>query len=253
MFASTKDACERIVKLPAPILFLDTCIFLDILRTPYRKNISPDNISSALAISQLADSEPPKIWLITNETVHGELEANIENVKKELTCETEKQEKIHDKFIRCANATFKQNFQHGQKVTQLQLSDHLQSLSNNIMRKCLVIRVEDSHSLGAMDRIRKYLAPASKGKQEAKDCEIFEAFLDVSKKIREGGVTEKIFFITSNTKDYGNPSDSFVKSEFCQISATYVNNLSWALSEVSAVRPKHAAQSAGTRKSSAGA
>ncbi len=232
MFISIKEACERIADLPAPILFLDTCIFLDIIRTPHRDNIPYDNISSALAIANLSNDNPPKLWLITNETVHGELEANIENVKIELLREIKKQEEKREKLINCVNILFNKEFPYGQKLARLQLDDHLENFSKNIMQKCLVAQIEDTHSVKAMHRVRKCLPPARKGKQEAKDCEILEAFLDLAKQIRANGVTEKIFFITSNTDDYGKPDSLRVKDEFNQINAGYINNLSWALFEI---------------------
>jgi hypothetical protein len=232
VFIPTKEACDLIITHPAPVLFLDTCIFLDIIRTPHREEISSNNILSAISITNLSGRNSPRFWLITNETVHGEFEANIANVKTELMRDIKKQEEKREKFIRCVNATLGQEFQHGHRLMQLQLDNHLENLSKKIMQESLKLRVEEMHSVKAMHRVRKCLAPARKGKQEAKDCEILEAFLDFSQQIRAEGINEKIFFITSNTDDYGKPENFLIKEEFAQVNAMYVSNLSWALHEV---------------------
>ncbi|MDB9453144.1 hypothetical protein PN478_10020 [Dolichospermum circinale CS-534/05] len=39
MFISSTELSEVIISAPAPVLFLDTCIILDIIRSPFRDNI----------------------------------------------------------------------------------------------------------------------------------------------------------------------------------------------------------------------
>ncbi len=49
---------------PAPLLLLDTCTFLDIIRVPYRENIQVNIIKAAMALISRSQSKvPDHIWL----------------------------------------------------------------------------------------------------------------------------------------------------------------------------------------------
>ena len=229
MFLSLEDICNRIIQAPAPILFMDTCIFLDVLRTPFRDNISTEGIATTLKLIELTEKTPPNVWLVTNETVKGEWDDNVSLVKLELEKEIKKVEARREKLLLSAKMTLGNNYEYGQKDTLINLHTHLESLSRNFLDKCLIARVEDIHSVKAMQRVRKCIPPARKGKQEAKDCEILEAFLDISNRVCGAEYDKPICFISSNGDDYGKPEDSPIQNEFDEVSATYVNNLQWGL------------------------
>lgn len=78
------------------------------------------------------------------------------------------------------------------------------------------------------------MAPAGRGKQEAKDCEIFEAFLDVGRTLRTRGFADSICFVTANSDDYGKPTEPKIplEAELLGINARYVGSLTWALAVV---------------------
>ena len=229
MFLSSEDISQRICNSSAPILFIDTCIFLDILRSPYRDNIHVDAISSALSLIKLAESNPCKAWLLTNEMVHGEWRDNIANVKQELEKEVKKLEHTREQLVIAANVILEIKPAHGQKMTSLNLHGHLENLSRNFLSHCLTIKQEDSHSVKAMHRVQKCLAPAKKGKPEPKDCVILEAFLDISEKVRRLGYNGKIVFVTSNYNVYGKSNAPLIFEELHGINATLIDNLQWAL------------------------
>lgn len=229
MFLSSEDISRRILEFSAPIIFIDTCIFLDILRSPYRDNISVDAIASALNLIKMSESNPRKVWLLTNEMVHGEWGENIANVKQELEKEVKKLEHTREQLVIAASVILEIKPAHGHKMTSLNLHGHLENLSRNFLSHCLIIKQEDSHSIKAMHRVQKCLAPAKKGKPEPKDCLIFEAFLDISEKVRKLGYTKEIYFVTSNSSDYGKANNLFIIDELNGINATLIDNLQWAL------------------------
>jgi hypothetical protein len=229
LFLSSEDISQRIVNSPAPLLFIDTCIFLDILRSAYRDNIHVDAISSALKLIKLSQNNPPKIWLVTNETVHREWNENIVGEKRKLEGEIEKSVLTRDKLITAADIIFKIKHSHGQFITSLSLHEKLESLSHNLLRHCLIIKEEDAHHAKGSYRSTKYIAPAKRGKAESKDCLIFETFLDISNKIRELGYCENIYFFSSNSNDYGKPNKPLIIEDLEKINAKLINNLLWAL------------------------
>ena len=229
---SSENISQRISNTSTPVLFIDTCVFFDILRSPFRESIHINAISSALNLMKLSDSNPNGVWLLTSETVKDEWNDNIENVKKELENEIKKQERIRKNLVTTANVILKIDHSHGQEMTILNLHGHLENLSRNFLNYCLVIKQEDSHSIKAMHRVQKCLAPAKKGKPEPKDCLVLEAFLDVSEKLRNLDYNQEIYFITSNSNDYGSPDKSLIIDDLNKVNATLLNSLSWAFSKV---------------------
>lgn len=232
MFLSVEEICRRICNSLVPILFFDTCIFLDILRSPYRDNINVDAISAALSIIKMSESSSNSVWLLTNETVHTEWEENIANVKQELEKEIKILECKRENLVIAANVILKIDHAHGQELTSLNLHNHLEILSRNLLNHCLIVEQEDSHCAKGMQRSIKCLAPAKKGKHEPKDCVIFEAFLDISEGVRKLGYRGKIYFLTSNSSDYGKSNNPFVIEELNNVNAILIDNLPWALAVV---------------------
>ncbi|MEI6065806.1 MAG: PIN domain-containing protein [Methylococcaceae bacterium] len=232
MFLSSEDISQRISNSSAPVLFIDTCIFLDILRSIFRDNIHVDAIAAALSLIKMSESDPTKVWLLTNETVHAEWGDNIVNVKQELKKEVKALERKREKLVIAANVILKIEHTYGQKMTLINLHGHLENLSRNLLSHCFITEQDYNHCAMGMQRSIKCLPPAKKGKSEPKDCVIFEAFLDVSEKVRKLGYRKEIYFVTSNSNDYGKANNPFIIEELKRIGATLIDNLPWALAVV---------------------
>ena len=234
MFIEVDEVCTAITAKPAPVLFLDTCTILDVLRAPCRESIAVEEISAAMALIKLSGQTTPGVWLVTNETVHGEWNANLDTVKTELERESKKIERLRSRLVDAVDIVYGRTHEVGHRIEHLKLSEHLENLSRQLLSVSHKVKIADSHSLNAMNRVRKYMAPAGRGKQEAKDCEIFEAFLDVSRTLRTRGFAESICFVTANSDDYGKPTEpkSPLETDLLAINAQYVGSLSWALAVV---------------------
>ncbi|QYX31153.1 PIN domain-containing protein [Sphaerospermopsis torques-reginae] len=234
MFISSTELSEVIISAPAPVLFLDTCIILDIIRSPFRDNISTNEISASLKLIRKAQANNRNLWLVTNEIVYTEWKENIEPVKNELTEEIKKAELTREKMVNAANIIFDFNHDFGQIIKTLNLPEHLGNLSKSLLDKCEKIAIDDSHYVEAMKRINKCDAPAQKGKNSAKDCQIFAAFLDIGKQLRNKNFQNNICFITTNFQDYGKPNapKSPIDQELVSINAKYLNKLEWGLAIV---------------------
>ncbi|MFN7658712.1 MAG: PIN domain-containing protein, partial [Dolichospermum sp.] len=213
MFISSTELSEVIISAPAPVLFLDTCIILDIIRSPFRDKISTNNneistneISASLELIRKTEANNRSVWLVTNEIVYTEWKENIETVKNELTEEIKKAELKRQKMVNAANIIFDIKHNFGQPIQTLNLSEHLGNLSKSLLDKCEKIAIDDSHYVEAMKRINKCDAPAQRGKNSAKDCQIFAAFLDIGKQLRNKNFHQNICFITTNYQDYGKPN-----------------------------------------------
>ncbi|MBD2294995.1 hypothetical protein H6G06_16275 [Anabaena sphaerica FACHB-251] len=231
MFISSTELSEIIISAPAPVLFLDTCTILDIIRSPFRDNISTNEISASLELINKSKLNNRSVWLVTNEIVYTEWKENIATVKIELTEEIKKAELKREKMVNSANIIFDFNHDFGQVIKTLNLPEHLKNLSKSLLDKCEKIAIDDSHYVEAMKRINKCDAPAQRGKDSAKDCQIFAAFLDIGKQLRNKNFHQNICFITTNYQDYGKPNapKSPLDQELISINTKYFNKLEWGL------------------------
>jgi hypothetical protein len=229
---SAEVLAERIRSAPAPVLFLDTCTILDVVRAAHPDySVREEEVSSALELVKMVGASRPEVWLITSETIVDEWDANILTVKSTLESPIRKADVMRSKLIAIADVIHGGNYDVGQKIEPLNLPDHLENLSRQLLASCQKVKVEDGCSVRAGLRINKCLAPASKGKQEFKDCQIFEVFLDAGRHLRGKGVTEALCFVTANKNDYGEPKkpNDPIAQDLESIQANYLNSLNWAL------------------------
>jgi hypothetical protein len=85
----------------------------------------------------------------------------------------------------------------------------------------------------ARDRLWAGLPPASRSKQEFKDCEIFEEFVELATALRHSSFNRSIVFITPNSKEFERlwRSSARPRTDSVDLLANrclYVGNAAWA-------------------------
>lgn len=225
---SYADACSAISGEPSAMLYLDTCVFLDIVRSGVRESINSDSAKFAQSLIAKSNSNPRSLWLVTSATVEMEWHENVAGVLEEAEREILKLESRRRHFLSAANAATNVQYQHGQVESALDLANKLKLVAESLLYACFIVTPEDSHSLGAMNRVKQYLPPAKRGKAEPKDCEIYELFLGLCRDLRTRGVGNNFVFASSNTKEYGQENSGGVQPELASIGAKYASNLAWA-------------------------
>jgi hypothetical protein len=82
----------------------------------------------------------------------------------------------------------------------------------------------------ARERLWAGRPPASRAKQQFKDCEIFEEFIELMMILRAKGFDQRAVFVTPNSQDYGPPPDGFeqIGSDLKAVQALYAANIAWA-------------------------
>lgn len=226
------EACSLLSDNPAPVVFIDTCVLLDLVRAPIRESLSAETSNHARDMRARVATTHRTMWLITSETVQTEWNENIENIKAEVEQEISKLESKRRHFMSAAQAATNSLYQYGQSETALNLVSHLELSSRAMLDASLVIAPDDIHLVRAMNRVKGYQPPAQRGKAEPKDCEIFELFLALCKASRSEGRTEKFVFVSSNTKDYGGDSSGGIQLELDSVGAVFTHNLPWALAVI---------------------
>lgn len=225
---SYADACSAILGEPSPMLYLDTCVFLDIVRSPVRDSIGSDSAKVAQSLIRRSASNPRSLWLVTSATVEMEWQDNIDGVFEEVEREILKLESRRRHFLSAANAATNTQYQHGQIESALDLAKKLKFVSKSLLDACAIVIPEDLHLLGAMKRVKQYLPPAKRGKAEPKDCEIYELFLGLCRELRTRGVANDFVFSSSNTEEYGQKNSGGIQPELASVGAKYASNLAWA-------------------------
>jgi hypothetical protein len=225
---SYADACSAISGEPSAILYLDTCVLLDIVRSSVRDSINSDSAKFARSLIARSNLSPRSLWLLTSATVETEWYENIAGVLEEAEREILKVESRRRHFLSAAKAATDIQYQHGQVESALDLANKLKSVAESLLHSCSIISPADAHMLDAMHRVKRYSPPAKRGKAEPKDCEIYELFLGLCRELRTRGIRGEFVFLSSNTKDYGHDNSGGIQTELESLGAKYASNLAWA-------------------------
>ncbi len=215
-----------------PLVFVDTCVILDVLRSPMLKLGHGTGVLEVTTLLELSNKTPPVIILATCDTVVSEFHKNISGATCQLSDWIDSIERGRARIVSTISELSGSTPSHRQSEASLRLEEELGELAFRFLSGCSVVEAEDAHAGGALRRIKGNLPPASRGKNEAKDCEIFEVFLDLCRQSRDQGYSGKAVFVSSNTSDFGKPGDGALDSDLHPLDACHRTNLAWTLSEL---------------------
>ncbi len=226
---------NRILTQPAPVLFLDTCALLDIIRVPFRK-VSVNLIVATNDIILKASTNQPNLWIVILELVEKEWRENVGNVSIEL--EKHIQE-LHDNLIKFSDTLEKigtiSPF-YNADLRSFDIEHKLYCLSEKLLKSSIIMENDDNCKIRAMDRVSIDAAPAGSKhrKNEAKDCMIIEHYLYLCQELRSNTFAEKCLFVSSNTQDYGHPQclRSPLDVEFANINLIFAKDIAMANSMI---------------------
>jgi hypothetical protein len=196
------DIVRDIAAIPAPVLFLDTCILLDIVRAPLRSK--PDEVRFAQLFLTSVRKNPKTIHLLVPSPVQPEWDTHI-------------QERVNE----CATALNACNavaaicghlplpVVAALPAGVLTMPILLRQLSTDLLAACVTIDNDGLASVRAVDRIiasrHPVKQPHSKG---AKDSVILEHAVETTAQLRSAGFAEICIFVSSNTGDFANPGST---------------------------------------------
>ena len=87
----------------------------------------------------------------------------------------------------------------------LQIAQRLHDVAEEIVSRAMVIESSADFQSKAAKRIYGGIAPATPGKIEANDCLLVEQYLELCRRLRAAGFNHRCVFVTSNTRDFGEP------------------------------------------------
>ena len=212
-----------------PVLCLDTCAVLDIMRDPTRDDIRTDEQKASFKLLHAAESGT-QLTVLVAEQVHKEFLDNVDDVQKEAQRALSKFRDLAYKLNELATL-------HG-TAGQVDL-DHLNGYEircRKVAERWLNVAtlVPDSQQIvsRAFKRVNQPRTPARKGKASMKDCVILETYLERVRELRKNGLTTPVVFVSSNKKDYAETAGGSVRgdirAEFTKLGLEYAPNMAAA-------------------------
>jgi len=196
------DIIHDITANPAPVLFLDTCILLDVVRAPLRSK--PDEVRFAQLFLTSVRKNPKTIHLLVPSPVQPEWNTHI--LERVNECTT---------AVNACNAVAAICGHLALPVVAalpagvLTMPALLRQLSTDLLAACVAIDYDGLALARAVDRIIAYRHPIkqphSKG---AKDSVILEHAVETTAQLRNAGFAEICIFVSSNTGDFANPGST---------------------------------------------
>lgn len=213
-----------------PTLIFDSCVALDIVRAPFRREIPNETVVRAAQIVGGA----ALVELVIASLVPQEVAANLPAVTAELQKHCERLvEHAADADTACA-ALGVPTRSGLSRVSYVDLMVRLPELANQLIGKARVLAAQDAIELRAYRRAVDRKPPSTRGNQ-GKDCQVYEETLELSRQLRALGYAEKIVFCSSNTQDYCEPRavpHSELAPELAAVGVSFTTNLPWACSEL---------------------
>jgi hypothetical protein len=183
----------------APVLLVDTCVLLDLIRDVTRNDVQVHNLIAANAPLTAAENENDLI-VIVSDHVRTELTDNQRGVEEDarrgLTKFREQVNRINLVAEQFGAAT---------TIDTTHLADHVARTMAVLQRWAkiaITAPVGPDIECRAMRRVMQALAPSRKGKESAKDCLVVESYLEVAAELRVAGFSRRIVFASSNTNEF---------------------------------------------------
>ena len=220
------DGIDKIVKYSLPVLCLDTCTVLDLLRFPKRNKINVWERRVALQLL-IATENRNRLAILLADQVSFELQ-NLLNKIEEETKRT-----IEDLKQKIADVEDMASVYGELGTTDLDHLDGYVSLARAIVDRytnvATPINKSEDVAGRALVRLNKATTPARKGEDAIKDCVIIETYLELAHRLRESGHEKPIVFASSDVKDYAQNCGTVLKpdlgAEFDVFNMEYAPNL----------------------------
>jgi len=222
---------NAISTLGVPVLCIDTCSILDIMRDPTREGAKPHERQAAIDL--VTHAETGLLVCLMAEQVSTEFTDHDQPVQEEATLKVKKlrlQIEQVNKIAAIYGSPSTVSFDH--------LDDHVvraRAVVERWLNQLDLVTPSSAAPGRAFARMNAGIAPAKRGKESSKDCLIYETYLEVARELRAAGLTTPIVFLSSNTNDYLEERRIVkpeISTEFTPLAITYSPNMAAAKNEL---------------------
>ena len=206
----SSQAVSRLVGLGSPVLCVDTCTVLDVVRDITRETVTTGDVNAGLTLLSMAEAGSGLIVLMA-EQVTLEIASNVASVEQEAQAALQKflaqAQRIHDVATAFG----------AQGNLQIHHLDGHVSRAKPVLDRWKQVAQAVPHNDGvasrAFRRVNEPRTPARRGKESMKDCVIVEAYIEAASQLRAAGLTAPIVFASSNTKVYFAPNTRHLQND----------------------------------------
>jgi hypothetical protein len=162
--------------------------------------------------------------------VVGEFRANRESIQQELERRVLEFNRSISRLASVAGVLLPERQLSPMQWLDTTFQSRILGIMDHLVESTMVFRGTGECVGRARDRLWAGLPPASRAKQEFKDCEIFEEFLELVKMVRNHGGNQPAVFVTPNKKDYGSAPLGYdqIASDLGSSRALYASDIAWA-------------------------
>lgn len=210
-----------------PVLCIDTCSLLDIMRDPTRDTARPLDrqaaidlvtIAEANALSCLMAEQVNTEFVAHDKSVQDEADNNLQNIRRQLERMNQISAVLGSPGV----------------VDLTHFDDHVartRAVVERWLARLEIVRPSISVPAKAFARVNAGLAPAKRGKESSKDCLVYETYLEVAAELRRVGLVKPIVFLSSNTQEYlaeNRTLKSDIARDFNPLNIIYASNMNAA-------------------------
>lgn len=218
---------QAIASAGVPVLCIDTCSILDIMRDPTRETAKPHDRQAAIDL--VAAAESGRLICLMAEQVAIEFSDHDQPVQDEAERNLKK---VREQVERINNLSAV--FGAPGIVDFTHLDDHVgraRAVVGRWLANLGKVMPSPLAPAKAFARVNAGVAPARRGKESSKDCLVYETYLEAVSALRGAGATTSIVFLSSNTNEYLTESKILkpeIAAEFGAINLSYAPNMSAA-------------------------
>lgn len=208
-----------------PILCLDTCSILDLLRDPSRRKVKLQEHSASLDLLTVAESRINlEVWIASKVVEeYREKVAQVQRQTKSGLSNFRKSIGIANQLVELHGATGEVKTEHWGEH-----ADRCRQAADRWVQIAKKIEPPDDIADRVYRRGMKPLPPARKGEANIEDCEILETYLARVTEMRRTSCRTAVF-VSSNTNDFANEKGSELadelRCEFQHIDLKYAPNM----------------------------
>jgi len=196
--------------MDTPVLCLDTCTVLDILRDPARADVRVHEHEASLALLSAAQSGSLLEALVA-EQVSREFQDNVEQVQNDARQSLKRRAREIGKLnsLVALYGTLR-------PIDLAHWDDHdkrARQAADLWLQASTTVRESFSTVSNAFLRLNEARSPARRGRQSMKDCVILETYLEHIRSLRDKGWTATAVFVSSNIRDYASDDKTTVRDD----------------------------------------
>jgi hypothetical protein len=213
-----------IVASPRPVLFLDACILLDIIRAAARQNLGLSALTSAITLRDRMRDLSPACYLVGSSILPAEFQDNCGTACQDLNTAT-----ANCDLLLAAGVEL--NVVAEPRPTVALITQAATSVAHELIQLTAILPHDPDCLQRAFDRILVKRQPARNGK--IKDAYLLEQILALCQALRTQGFTERCILCSSNTSDFAMPNstrfDQDISNDAAWVSLEYFTSLTAAV------------------------